>query len=149
MPLDFVQVYGPIASCVAAVAALAGGVFAFLNWARNQSQDKPRIRLDRPNPVAGMIETKIHIENRGQKDILVTAVELQCGTFAGQIEYDTLGGVAGYARTDKTRKSISLLVPSGITKSTPVLFHTDAPLVHVSLARRHKDYVAVISAYQR
>lgn len=149
MPLDFVQVYGPIASCVAAVAALAGGVFAFLNWARNQSQDKPRIRLDRPSPISGMIETKIHIENRGQKDILVKAVELQCGTFAGQSEYDTIGGVAGYVRTEETRKSISLLVPSGITKSAHVLFHTDVPLVHVSLVRRRKEYVAVISAHQR
>jgi len=148
MPLDFVHVYGPIASCVAAVAALSGGVFAFLNWARNRSQDRPRVRLDRTSPISGMIETKIHIENRGQKDILVTTVELQCGTFAGQSEHDTLGGVAGYVRTEETRKSISLLVPSGLTKSAPVLFHTDAPLIHVFLVRRHKDYAAVISAHQ-
>lgn len=149
MSPEFVQIYGPIASCVAALAALGGATFAFLNWARSRSQDKPRVRLDRPKPIAGLVDSKIHIENRGQKDILVTGIDLLCGTFAGTGEYDVVGGTAGYVKTAETRRDAPLLVPSGLTVSDHMLFHADAPLVHVSLARRHKDYVVVISASRR
>ena len=146
MSPEFIQLYGPVASFIAALAALGGATFAFMNWMRSRSQDKPRVRLDRPKPVAGLVDSKIHIENRGQKDILVTSIELSCGTFAGTGEYDVIGGTAGFVKTDETRKDVSLLVPSGLTVSDCVLFHSDAPLVHVSLVRRHKNYVAVISA---
>lgn len=142
------QAAGTWAAIVAAAAASIAAFFAFLNWVKSVRGSAPRARLASPTPHQdGTVSTNLVIENRGEADLTLQEIRLECGKFLGEPIDDGMGSISGYKQTEQTSKSLSMLVPSGESKETYVLFHCVNPGVDVSarLKRKGRAFVAVLS----
>jgi len=138
-----------IASFVSAAAAIAGGVFAFLNWKRAATTDKPYAWLENTKPDGNcLVRTKLKIENRGHDNIVVPRAILDFGGFAGEPLMSDGGEWFPGPMTGERERLINLAVPSKQTQATYLEFYTDGTdhLVSANLQKKGGVFSVVITA---
>lgn len=152
MVMSFFDAARDATTVITALAAIWGGVFAFLNWRRTKTADLPCSWLEGVMPDEnGLVRTNLSVDNRGAADVLVTRIVLGVGCFAGEAVMSPGGEWLPGPKTGQREKPLSLHVPSRKTRGTEVTFYLDdheSP-VFVRLDERDGSFHAVLTATQK